>query len=88
SMFEASLATFALGSVFLNRAAFDLVYHLFAIVIVFGILARKQMTEDEERIRLGRKGQGQSSGDPLLDAGLAVSQASARPKFRRVALGS
>ncbi|MFT5051332.1 MAG: putative O-glycosylation ligase (exosortase A-associated) [Chlamydiales bacterium] len=43
SMFEASLGAFFLGSAFLNRAHFDLFYHYVAIILVFGVLARKEM---------------------------------------------
>lgn len=45
TMFEASLATFVLGSVFLNRAHFDLLYHWVAIILAFGIIARQHMTD-------------------------------------------
>jgi putative inorganic carbon (HCO3(-)) transporter len=45
TMFEASLATFVLGSVFLNRAHFDLFYHWVAIILSFGIIARQHMTD-------------------------------------------
>ncbi|MFT7487384.1 MAG: putative inorganic carbon (HCO3(-)) transporter [Candidatus Paceibacteria bacterium] len=45
TMFEASLATFILGSVFLNRAHFDLLYHWVAIIVAFGIIARQHMTD-------------------------------------------
>jgi O-antigen ligase len=86
SMFEVSLATFMLGSVFLNRAAFDLVYHLFAVVIVFGVVARRQMDEDEASIKLGRGGGG---GTPTEDSDgwMAPPVAdSKRPRFRHVAL--
>jgi probable O-glycosylation ligase (exosortase A-associated) len=48
NMFEASLAAFVVGSTFLNRAHFDLFYHWVAIVIAFGLVARKEM-EDELR---------------------------------------
>lgn len=45
TMFEASLLTFAFGSIFLNRAQFDLFYHWVAIIISFGIIARQYMTD-------------------------------------------
>ena len=35
----------AIGSMFLNRAQFDLIYHLEGIVLVFGRLARQEMAE-------------------------------------------
>ncbi len=47
-MFEASLAAFVVGSAFLNRAHFDLFYHWVAIVIVFGVIARREMDADDE----------------------------------------
>jgi probable O-glycosylation ligase (exosortase A-associated) len=43
TMFEASLAAFVVGSAFLNRAHFDLFYHWVALVIVFALVARREM---------------------------------------------
>ncbi len=43
TMFEASLATFMLGSVFLNRAHFDLFYHWVALILAFTTIARREM---------------------------------------------
>ncbi len=45
TMFEAALLTFMVGSTFLNRADFDLLYHLFAMIIVFSHFARKDMED-------------------------------------------
>jgi len=45
TMFEASLSGFVVGSVFLNRAQFDLFYHFVAVITVFGVLARKEMED-------------------------------------------
>lgn len=86
SMFEVSLATFMLGSIFLNRAAFDLVYTLFAVVIVFGVVARRQMDEDEGRAKsLPAGGAGNDPDGPAdwLADPVAVKP---RPSFRRVSL--
>jgi len=46
TMFEATLASFAVGSFFLNRAHFDLFYHLVAIILVFTRLAHAAMQEE------------------------------------------
>ena len=46
TMFEAVLATFMVGSVFLNRAHFDLIYHYVAIILVFGRVARQEMQSE------------------------------------------
>jgi probable O-glycosylation ligase (exosortase A-associated) len=46
TMFEASLASFLVGSMFLNRAHFDLFYHWVSIVIAFGVLAQKEMADE------------------------------------------
>ena len=46
NMFEAVLLTFLVGSTFLNRAHFDLIYHYVAIVLVFGLVAREEMAKD------------------------------------------
>ncbi|MCB9916184.1 MAG: putative O-glycosylation ligase, exosortase A system-associated [Planctomycetes bacterium] len=43
TMFEASLATFVLGSVFLNRAHFDLFYHWVALILAFTTIARQEL---------------------------------------------
>jgi probable O-glycosylation ligase (exosortase A-associated) len=59
TMFEAALGTFVLGSVFLNRAHFDLIYHYVAIVMVFGHVARQEMENEARypaRNRVGRRG--------------------------------
>ena len=42
---EGALLTFMLGSMFLNRAHFDLIYHYFAIVMVFERVARAEMAD-------------------------------------------
>lgn len=57
TMFEASLTAFVVGSAFLNRAHFDLFYHLVAIILMFGIVARREM-EDETAypVRTGERG--------------------------------
>ena len=60
TMFESSLATFMLGSFFLNRAHFDLIYHFFTIILVFGRVAREQIQADDEGLGFkhltGRRG--------------------------------
>lgn len=43
TMFEASMFGFCIGSTFLNRAHFDLVYHLFAIILVFEKIALEEL---------------------------------------------
>ena len=47
TMFETSMVAFLCGSVFLNRAQFDLIYHYIAIVLVFGRLARAEMADEQ-----------------------------------------
>jgi probable O-glycosylation ligase (exosortase A-associated) len=49
-MFEAALVAFTVGSMFLNRAHFDLYYHFVAIVAVFGVVARRAMEVQPERM--------------------------------------
>jgi probable O-glycosylation ligase (exosortase A-associated) len=44
TMFETSLVAFTIGGIFLNRAHFDLFYHFVAMVLVFGRLARAEMS--------------------------------------------
>ncbi len=43
--FEGALLVFMLGSTFLNRAHFDLIYHYFAIIMVFERVARAEMAD-------------------------------------------
>ena len=45
TMFEASMATFMVGAVFLNRAHFDLFYHWVAIVLLFGVMAKRDLAD-------------------------------------------
>ncbi len=63
TMFEAVLATFMLGSVFLNRAHFDLIYHYVAIVLVFGRVARAEMASERKYPLRGKRGR---RGVPLV----------------------
>ncbi|MEM7310411.1 MAG: putative O-glycosylation ligase, exosortase A system-associated [Planctomycetota bacterium] len=44
TMFEASLAAFVVGSAFLNRAHFDLLYHMVAVILMFEHIAKQEMT--------------------------------------------
>jgi len=54
TMFEATLTAFVVGSAFLNRGHFDLLYHLVALVVVFGYLARQEMRDvNMYPVRLG-----------------------------------
>lgn len=58
TMFEASLATFMLGSVFLNRAHFDLFYHWVALVLAFTTVARIEMRDAQAYPRrTGQRGE-------------------------------
>jgi putative inorganic carbon (hco3(-)) transporter len=45
-MFEASLLAFCVGSAFLNRGHFDLLYQMVALVVVFAHLARREMRDE------------------------------------------
>ena len=57
TMFEASLVAFVVGSMFLNRAHFDLFYHFVAIVVVFGRIARMAMANEHlYPVRTGDRG--------------------------------
>lgn len=46
NMFEASMLAFVVGGVFLNRAHFDLLYHLVAMEVAFGHIARRAMADE------------------------------------------
>jgi probable O-glycosylation ligase (exosortase A-associated) len=57
TMFEASLVAFMVGSTFLNRAHFDLFYHWVSLVIVFGVVARREMSDEARHpLRVGARG--------------------------------
>lgn len=43
NMFEGTMLAFTVGAMFLNRAHFDLFYHLVAIIVCFGQIAREEM---------------------------------------------
>jgi probable O-glycosylation ligase (exosortase A-associated) len=53
TLFEASLAAFVVGSTFLNRATFDLLYHWVAVIVVFELIARREIADP--RATAGRK---------------------------------
>lgn len=55
-MFDASLAGFMVGSFFLNRGHFDLIYHVFGIVTAFQLLAYSWLSQPV----------GQREGDMVL----------------------
>ena len=66
TMFEASIATFVVGSVFLNRAHFDLFYHWVAIVLCFTTIARQHMTDPK---LAPRRQQGRGTLQPVAKPG-------------------
>jgi probable O-glycosylation ligase (exosortase A-associated) len=70
NMFEASLVAFVIGSAFLNRAHFDLFYHWVALVMAFGLIARREMAQE-----LG--------GTMRTEGGRGELEAVARPGFAR-----
>ncbi|HKX46619.1 MAG TPA: putative O-glycosylation ligase, exosortase A system-associated, partial [Planctomycetota bacterium] len=45
TMFEATLVSFTIGATFLNRAHFDLFYHWVAIVLLFGYIAKHELSD-------------------------------------------
>jgi len=47
-MFEATMVAFIVGSTFLNRAQFDLFYHVVAIVIAFEVIAEREFSGQGE----------------------------------------
>jgi probable O-glycosylation ligase (exosortase A-associated) len=51
NMFEASLIAFTVGSMFLNRAQFDLFYHVVALSIVFSKIATDTMENEVAKPR-------------------------------------
>ncbi len=63
TMFETSLAGFIVGAIFLNRAHFDLFYHVVAVILAYGRIARAEMDAFERdrptatTVRRGRRGE-------------------------------
>ncbi|MEM9381847.1 MAG: putative O-glycosylation ligase, exosortase A system-associated [Planctomycetota bacterium] len=82
--FEGTILVFMLGSMFLNRAHFDLIYHYFAIVMVFERVAREEMRSPTVAARV-RTGVG---GGPLVrrESFGFGRRASPRRGFRRTSL--
>jgi probable O-glycosylation ligase (exosortase A-associated) len=85
TMFEASLAAFAVGSFFLNRAHFDLFYHLVAIVLSFTTIARASMRDEfsypqRERVR-GRLAHERARGFGSRPGGQGFDRERGRPAF-------
>jgi probable O-glycosylation ligase (exosortase A-associated) len=56
AMFEASMLAFVVGSAFLNRAHFDLFYHMVAIVVCFEGIAVAEMRGVRESVPVGQRG--------------------------------
>jgi len=81
--FEASLITFMLGSMFLNRAHFDLIYHYFALILVFGKIARAELRAP---ISLPTGASGRSTPFTRIDPGSGFRRSSAQRGFRTTEL--
>lgn len=64
TLFEASLAAFVVGSTFLNRAHFDLIYHWFAVIALFGVFAHREM-DDPTRGAARQAGRGTLRAAPM-----------------------
>ena len=54
NMLEATLVAFAVGSMFLNRAQFDLFYHFIAIIVAFEVIARREMAGETATSSIAR----------------------------------
>jgi O-antigen ligase len=85
TMFEGSLAAFGVGSFFLNRAHFDLFYHLVAIVLVFSSIARASMRDEfsypeRERVR-GRLAESRARGFGARSREHGFERPGRRPAF-------
>jgi probable O-glycosylation ligase (exosortase A-associated) len=78
TMLEASMAAFVVGSFFLNRAQFDLFYHFVALVIVFGVIARQTMAEQDSS-----PGRGAERGSLALARSTGFGQGPKRSGFDR-----
>jgi probable O-glycosylation ligase (exosortase A-associated) len=68
AMFEASMVVFLVGSMFLNRAQFDLLYHMVALIAAFGYIARREM---EDRLRYPERAGARGTLSVLRPAGFA-----------------
>jgi len=75
TMFEASMATFVLGSVFLNRAHFDLFYHWVALILAFTTIATAEMQDPRAYPRLGQgRGKGRGTLHSVASGGFRRGQ--------------
>jgi len=86
--FEGALVTFMLGSMFLNRAHFDLIYHYFAIVIVFERIAREEMRHPLRSLERNRRAAVGGTLHRITDRGFRARPQSGRRGFRRTDLGA
>ncbi|HIG10453.1 MAG: putative O-glycosylation ligase, exosortase A system-associated [bacterium] len=71
TMFEASLVTFMLGSIFLNRAHFDLFYHWVALILAFTTIARREM---ESPINYPGRSEGRRTLQAVRGVGFGMGQ--------------
>lgn len=81
NMFEATLVAFLIGSTFLNRGHFDLLYHFIAIVIIFERVALAEIAEPEKYLDKGR-----ARGDLRLSSVRGFGVRMPRRGFRSTAL--
>jgi len=77
AMFEAAMLAFVIGSAFLNRAHFDLFYHLVAVVICFEVIAVAEMRGLRQR-----EGEVPRGSSFRVVAPGGFRRAPARPGFR------
>lgn len=84
--FEGALVTFMLGSMFLNRAHFDLIYHYFAIVIVFERIAREEMKQPLRSIERNRRAAVGGTLHRITERGFRARPQPGRGGFRRTDL--
>ncbi len=77
TLIEASLAAFVVGSAFLNRAQFDLLYHWIAVSIVFENIALREIADP--RLTAGKK-QGRALLRPVSARGFDAARQRILPR--------
>jgi probable O-glycosylation ligase (exosortase A-associated) len=81
--FEATLITFMFGSLFLNRAHFDLIYHYFALILIFGRIARAELRSP---VGVPMSASGGSEAFTRVDRGISFRRKSVPRGFRSTEL--
>lgn len=79
SMIQLSLIAFAVGCAFLQKATFDLYFHILALIVITHVLVQRQLSEPVPEVI--------PPSDPILSSLLPPRKPKKRPSFRPEGLG-